>query len=57
MNFASRVGRDLGDDLQALSVEYVVGLEVILAGLLQRHDGHFLEYEAVGLEAVEGRTP
>ena len=49
---APRVGGDLGDDLEALRVEDIVGVEELLGALLEGHDGDLLEGEAVGVEAL-----
>ena len=51
MDLAPRFGGDLGDDLETLGVEHVVGPEIFLGRLFERDDRHFLEHQAVGGEA------
>ena len=53
MHPAPRVRGDLGDDLQAFRVEDVVGVEELLATLLEGDDGDLLQREAVGVEALD----
>ena len=51
VHLAARFRGDLGDDLETLGVEHVVGAEILLGRLFERDDGHFFEHQAVGGEA------
>ena len=51
VDLAPRFRGDLGDDLETLGVEHVVGAEIFLGRLLERDDGHFFKHQAVGGEA------
>ena len=52
VDLAPRFRGDLGDDLETLGVEHVVGPEIFLGRLLERDDRHLFEHQAVGGEAL-----